>query len=214
MSRLRCHISMSLDGYVAGPDQSEENPVGEGGEQLHDWVVPLAAWREAHDKQGGEVNESGRIIEETLENVGAGLMGRGMFGPIAGGPWNEEWTGWWGDDPPYHYPVFVVTHHPREPVEMQGGTTYHFVTDGIGSALEQAKQAAGGKDVMLWGGAGVINQYLAAGLLDELELHVVPRLLGGGARLFDGLGDTQVRLEQVRAVEAPGVTHLTYRVVT
>ena len=214
MSRLRCDISISLDGFVAGPNQSEENPLGEGGERLHDWVVPLAAWREAHGHEGGAVNESARILEESRENVGAGVMGRNMFGPIGGGPWrDDEWKGWWGDEPPYRYPVFVLTHHPRDPVEMQGGTTYHFVTDGIESALEQAKEAAGGKDVMLWGGAEVANQYLAAGLLDVLELHVVPLLLGGGARLFDGLGPA-VKLEQVRAVEAPGVTHLKYAAVT
>jgi dihydrofolate reductase len=214
MSKLRCHISVSLDGFVAGPDQSEENPLGEGGERLHDWVVPLAAWREAHGHEGGAVDESARILEESRENVGAGVMGRNMFGPIGGGAWRgDEWKGWWGDDPPYHYPVFVLTHHPRDPVEMEGGTTYHFVTDGIESALDQARDAAGGKDVMLWGGAQVVNQYLAAGLLDVLEVHVVPLLLGGGARLFDDLGPA-VRLEQVRAVEAPGVTHLQYTAVT
>jgi dihydrofolate reductase len=214
MSRLRCHISISLDGYVAGPNQSEENPLGEGGERLHDWVVPLAAWREAHGHEGGSVDESAPILEESRENVGAGVMGRNMFGPIGGGPWrDDEWKGWWGDEPPYRYPVFVVTHHPRDPVEMRGGTTYHFVTDGIEAALEQAKEAAGGKDVMLYGGAQVVNEYLAAGLLDVLELHVVPLLLGGGARLFDGVGPA-VRLEQVRAVEAPGVTHLKYAAVT
>jgi dihydrofolate reductase len=214
MSKLRCDISISVDGFVAGPNQSEENPLGEGGEGLHDWVVPLAAWREAHDKQGGEVNESARVVEEARENIGAGLMGRNMFGPIGGGPWaDDEWTGWWGEDPPYHYPVFVVTHHPRDPVEMKGGTTFHFVTDGIDSALGQARAAADGKDVMLWGGADIARQYLAAGLLDELELHVVPVVLGGGARLFDNLGDAEVRLEQVRVIEAPGVTHLKYRVV-
>ena len=214
MSRLRCDISISLDGFVAGPNQSEENPLGEGGERLHDWVVPLAAWREAHGKQGGEVNESARILEEARENIGAAVMGRNMFGPVGGGPWGDgQWTGWWGDNPPYHYPVFIVTHHPRDPVEMEGGTTFHFVTDGIESALEQAKAAAGGKDVMLWGGGSIAQQYLAAGLLDELELHVVPVLLGDGARIFDNLGNAEVRLEQVRAVEAPGVTHLKYRVV-
>jgi dihydrofolate reductase len=211
MSKLRCHISVSLDGYVAGPHQSEANPLGEGGEHLHDWVVSLAPWRAAHGHQGGEVNESARILDESRANIGAALMGRNMFGPIGGGPWGERWTGWWGDDPPYHYPVFILTHHPRRPVVMRGGTTFHFVTDGIESALDQAKAAASGKDVMLWGGAQVINQYLAAGLLDELELHVVPDLLGGGARLFDGLGGTDVHLEQVRAVQGPGVTHLKYR---
>jgi dihydrofolate reductase len=215
MSKLRCHISVSLDGFVAGPNQSEQNPLGEGGERLHDWVVPLAAWREAHGQEGGEVNESARVIEESRENVGAAVMGRNMFGPPGGGPWSDEqWTGWWGEDPPYHYPVFILTHHPRDPVEMKGDTTFHFVTDGIESALAQARDAAGGKDVMLWGGAQAVNQYLAAGLLNELELHVVPVLLGGGARLLDDLGAGEVQLEQVRSIEAPGVTHLKYAVVT
>jgi dihydrofolate reductase len=211
MSKLRCHISVSADGFVAGPNQSEQNPLGEGGEQLHDWIVPLAAWRESHDKEGGEVNPSSRIVEEARANIGAGLMGRNMFGPVGGGDWDPQWKGWWGENPPYHNDVFVVTHHAREPVAMQGGTTYHFVTDGIERALDQAKEAANGQDVMLWGGAQIINQYLAAGLLDELELHIVPIVLGGGARLFENLGG--VRLEQVRAVEAPGVTHVKYRVL-
>ena len=161
----------------------------------------------------GEREHTG--LEESVENLGAGVMGRNMFGPVGGGPWgDEQWTGWGGDDPPYHYPVFILTHHPRDPVEMEGGTTFHFVTDGIESALEQAKAAAGGKDVMLWGGGEVGQQYLATGLLDELELHVVPVVLGDGARLFGNLEDAEVQLEQVRAVEAPGVTHLKYRVVT
>jgi dihydrofolate reductase len=215
MSKLRCHISISLDGFVAGPNQSEENPLGEGGERLHEWVFSLAAWRQLHGMQGGEVNESARIVEESRENIGAGVMGRNMFGPVSGGPWvDEQWTGWWGDDPPYHYPVYILTHHPRDPVEMKGGTTFHFITDGIESALEQARVAAAGKDIMLWGGAQVVSQYLGAGLLNELELHVAPVLLGRGARLFDGLGATEVRLKQIRAVEAPGVTHLKYIVVT
>jgi dihydrofolate reductase len=215
MSKLRCHISISLDGFAAGPNQSQENPLGEGGMQLHDWVIRLAAWREPHGYEGGEVNESTRIVEESRENVGAGVMGRNMFGPPGGGPWgDEQWTGWWGDNPPFHYPVFVLTHHPRQPLDMEGGTTFHFVTDGIERALEQAREAAGGKDVLLSGGAEVVNEYLAAGLLDELELSVAPVLLGDGARLFDDLGDAKVQLEQVRVVEAPGVAHLTYRVVT
>src|SRR3954449_11820255 len=215
MSKLRCDISISADGFVAGPNQSDENPLGEGGERLHDWVVSLGAWREAHGKQGGEVNESTRIIDETQENVGAAVMGRNMFGPPSGGGWGDgEWKGWWGEDPPYHYDVFVITHHPREPVEMEGGTTFHFVTDGIERALERARESAGGQDVLLWGGAQVINQYLAAGLLEELELHMVPLLLGGGARLFDDLGGTEVKLEQARAVGAPGVTHVKYSVTT
>jgi dihydrofolate reductase len=213
MSKLRCHISISVDGFVAGPNQSDANPLGEGGERLHDWVVELASWREVHEKEGGEINESSRVHKESVENIGAGVMGRNMFGPPTGGPWDDEWKGWWGDNPPYHYPVFVVTHHPRDPVEMEGGTTYHFVTDGIESALEQAKAAAGGKDVGVWGGADIAGQYLAAGLLDELELHVVPVVLGDGARLWDNLADSDVKLEQVRAVEAPGVTHVKYRAV-
>jgi dihydrofolate reductase len=215
MTKLRCDISVSADGYVAGPNQSEENPLGEGGERLHEWVVGLAAWREAHDKEGGAVNASTRIVEEARANIAAAVMGRNMFGPIGGGDWGDgNWTGWWGDNPPFHYDVFVVTHHPRDPVEMQGGTTFHFVTDGISSALGRAKEAAGDKDVMLLGGADIVNQYLAAGLLDELELHIVPVLLGGGARLFANLGGAEIELEQVRAVEAPGVTHVKYRLVT
>jgi dihydrofolate reductase len=213
MSRLRCHISISLDGFVAGPNQSEENPLGEGGEGLHDWVVKLAVWRQAHGLEGGEVTESTRVLDESLENVGAAVMGRNMFGPPGGGPWGDgEWKGWWGDNPPYHYPVFIVTHHPRDSMEMDGGTTFHFVTDGIEPALERAREAAGGKDVVLWGGGQIVQQYLAAGLLDELELHVVPVLLGDGARIFGSLRDAELQLEQVRAVEAPGVTHLKYRV--
>jgi dihydrofolate reductase len=213
MSKLRCHISISADGFVAGPNQSQESPLGEGGERLHDWAVSLAAWRESHDRRGGEVNASSQVMTETLANVGAGVMGRNMFGPAGGGDWGDgQWKGWWGDDPPYHNDVYVLTHHPREQVAMQGGTTYHFVTDGIERALERAKESADGRDVRLWGGADVINQYLAAGLLDELELHIVPVLLGGGARLFEGLGGAEITLEQVRAVEAPGVTHVKYRV--
>jgi dihydrofolate reductase len=214
MSKLRCHISISLDGFVAGPNQSKENPLGEGGMGLHEWVFPLAAWRQAHGMQGGEVNESTPIIEESVQNIGAGLMGRNMFGPPSGGPWGDgEWKGWWGDNPPFHHPVFIVTHYPRDPLEMEGGTTFYFVTNGIESALAQAKKAAGDKDVLLSGGGHIIQQYLAAGVLDELELHVVPVLLGDGARIFDNLGDAKVQLEQVRAIEAPGVTHITYRVV-
>jgi dihydrofolate reductase len=215
VSRLRSHIAISADGYVAGPNQSEENPLGEGGEDLHGWVTSLATWRESHGLQGGEVNANTQIVDEAMENVGAGVMGRNMFGPPAGGDWGDgQWKGWWGDDPPYHNDVYVLTHHSRESVEMEGGTTFHFVTDGIEPALERARRSAGDQDVRLWGGAEAINQYLAAGLLDELELHIVPVLLGGGAQLFEGLGDAGVRLEQVRAVEAPGVTHVKYRVLS
>jgi dihydrofolate reductase len=214
MSKLRCHISISLDGFVAGPNQSEENPLGEAGERLHDWIVALRAWREPHGLEGGEVNASTPVVEESLADVGAEIMGRGKFGPPGGGPWGDDpWPGWWGDDPPFHMPVFVLTHHQREPLTLSD-TTFTFVTDGIDAGLEQARAAAGEKDVLIGGGAELINQYLAAGLLDELELHVVPVLLGDGARLFDNLGDDEVQLEQLRAIEAPGVTHLKYRVVT
>jgi dihydrofolate reductase len=213
MSRLRCHITISADGFVAGPNQSQEHPLGQGGERLHEWAFALAAWRGTHDRPGGEINQSTWVMEETFENVGAGLMGRNMFGPAGGGDWgDEQWKGWWGENPPYHNDVFVLTHHPRQPVPMQGGTTFHFVTDGIELAIERAKESADGQDVRLWGGAQVVQECLAAGLLDELELHIVPLLLGAGARLFDNLGGAEIELEQVRAVEAPGVTHVKYQV--
>jgi dihydrofolate reductase len=211
MSKLRFQISISVDGYVAGPDQSEENPLGVGGEDLHEWVVELEAWRRPHALEGGVVNASSAVVEEAQSNVGATVMGRNMFGG-GPGPWSEDppWKGWWGDDPPFHGPVFVLTHHPREPLEMEGGTTFFFVTDGIESALEQAKQAADGRDVLLGGGANVIQQYLAAAMVDEFELHIVPVLLADGERLLQNVGKLEV--EQVRVIEAPGVTHIKYRV--
>ena len=211
MSTVRFQIAVSLDGYAAGPDQSEDNPLGVGGMDLHRWVLELEAWRKQQGQEGGEVNASSPVVEEAQSNVGATVMGRNMFGG-GPGPWNEDqpWNGWWGNDPPYHTPVFVLTHHPRVSLEMEGGTTFTFVTDGIGSALEQAKQAAGELDVLLGGGANVVQQYLSAGLVDEFELHVVPIVLGDGERLLDNVGS--LRLEQVRAIEAPGVTHIKYRV--
>jgi dihydrofolate reductase len=203
---------MSLDGFVAGPNQSEENPLGEGGTQLHEWAIALAAWRKPHGQEGGEVNASSEVLEESLENLGAAVMGRNMFG--GAGAWGDDpWDGWWGDNPPFHMPVFVLSHHARDPLAKEGGTTFTFVTDGIESALEQAREAAGGKDVAVSGGANIAQQYLKAGLLDELRLHVVPVLLGDGARLFDNLGGAEIRLECTRAIEAPGVSHLTYRVL-
>jgi dihydrofolate reductase len=212
MSKFRFQISVSLDGFVAGPDQSEENPLGVGGEDLHEWVVKLEAWRKPHGQEGGEVNASTSVIEEIQSNVGATVMGRNMFGG-GPGPWSEDdpWNGWWGDNPPFHTPVFVLTHHPRRPLEMDGGTTFIFVTDGIESALEQAQQAADGRDVLLGGGANVVQQYLAARLIDDFDLHIVPILLGDGERLLENVGD--LKLEQVRAIEAPGVTHIKYRVI-
>jgi dihydrofolate reductase len=209
MSKVRLTMTMSLDGFVAGPDQSEQNPLGIGGEELHGWLVQLKAFRESHGEEGGEVNASTPIAEGILGNTGATIMGRNMFGG-GPGPWNEAWRGYWGDDPPFHHPVFVLTHHAREPLEMEGGTTFYFVTTGIESALEQARAAAGDQDVSLGGGAAVVQQYLAAGLLDELLISVVPILLGGGARLFDNLGDALPQLEQIEAIEAPGVTHIRY----
>jgi dihydrofolate reductase len=212
MSKLKFSVTMSLDGYVAGPNQSLKEPLGVGGEELHNWAVELAAFSEVHGKKGGVVNASSAIMQEMFENVGAVIMGRNMFGG-GPGPWTSEWKGWWGDNPPYHMPVFVLTHHPRNPLPMQGGTTFHFVTDGIESALSQARSAAAGKDILLGGGAETINQFLAARLVDEVNISVAPRLLGGGARLFDNLGDSIPRLEQMRVVDAPGVVHLRYRVV-
>jgi dihydrofolate reductase len=207
MSKLQMTITMSIDGFVAGPGQSPEHPLGIGGENLHGWLVPLKVFREGHGEEGGEVNASTPIAEGILGGKGATIMGRNMFGG-GPGPWDESWHGWWGPNPPYHHPTFVLTHHPREPLEMEGGTTFHFVTDGIESALEQARAAAGGKDVSLGGGASVANQYLAAGLLDEIVVSVVPVLLGDGARLFADVGNA--KLEQVESVEAPGVTHIRY----
>ncbi len=212
MSKLRFQISVSLDGFAAGPNPSEEHPLGEGGEQLHEWVLKLAAWRRPHGREGGETNASSAVFEASLENVGATIMGRNMFGG-GPGPWGEDpWDGWWGDDPPFHHPVFVLTHHERERLEKQGGNSFTFVTDGIESALEQASAAAAGKDVALGGGANVAQQYLAAGLIDEMLLNVAPVLLGSGTRLFENLGDvSRIGLEQERVVEGPDAAHLLYR---
>jgi dihydrofolate reductase len=179
--------------------------------RLNEWLFPLKAFREMQGEEGGEVNASTPIVEGWMDNIGATVMGRNMFGG-GPGPWAEyPWNGFWGEDPPYHHPVFVITHHARKPLEMQGGTTFHFVTDGIESALEQAKKAAQGKDVSLGGGAATVQQYLAAGLLDEILISIVPVLLGRGARPFDHLGSNLPTLEQTQAVEAPGVTHIRYR---
>ena len=211
MAELRLDISISLDGYVAGPDPSEENPLGIGGEQLHEWALPLEAWRRPHGLEGGEVNRSSEVMEETQANPGATVMGRNMFG--GEGSWDAKpWEGWWGDEPPFHMPVFVITHHDREPLVKDGGTTFTFVTDGIESAFAQAEEAAGGKDIGLAGGADVAQQFLRAGLVDEMQLHVVPVLLGGGTRLLDNLEGANLELECIRVLAAPGVTHLRYRV--
>jgi len=201
---------MSLDGFVAGPDQSVENPLGVGGMRLHDWVFSLAAWRAPHGLDGGETTVSSAVIEESRANVGASLMGRNMFGGQPG-PWDpaHPWDGWWGDDPPFHHPVFVLTHHARPPLPAQGGTTFHFVTAGIEAALAEARRAAAGRDVSLGGGASLGRQALSAGLVDEMWINLVPILLGRGERLFDGL-DGLRGLSLVRTVAAPAVTHLKF----
>lgn len=211
MPKLRFRISISLDGFIAGPDQSVDNPLGIGGEQLHEWVLPLAAWRAPHGLPGGDVNESSRVVEEQLSNIGSTVMGRNMFGGHPG-PWDpaKPWNGWWGKNPPFHHPVFVLTHHPRAPLDLEGNTTFTFVTGGIEGALEQARQAAGGRDVSLAGGAKAAQQYLRAGLVDEMELSLVPILLGSGERLFDGAGDNLHGLEPVRIVATPEVIHLKF----
>jgi dihydrofolate reductase len=212
MVELRATMAISLDGFAAGPNQSVHDALGVGGERLHEWLIPLAVFHEVHGEDAeGELNASTAVVRGWWENMGAVVMGRNMFGG-GPGPWHDDWRGWWGENPPYHVPVFVITHHPRDPLEMQGGTTFHFVTQGIEAALERATQAAGGKDVWLTGGADVIRQYLRAGLLDQIEVSLTPVLLGDGEPLFAGLGGSGIELEQVRAVEAPGVTHLTYRV--
>ena len=201
---------MSLDGFVAGPNQSLKEPLGVGGEGLHEWVFPLEVWRRPHGMEGGEVNVSTPVVEEELANIGATIMGRNMFGG-GPGPWSrtDPWNGWWGRTPPFHHPVFILTHHAREPLMMEGGTSFTFVTDGIESALEQARHAARGKDVALAGGAQAAQQYLNAGAVDEMQLHVAPMLLGGGARLFDTVHDLH-GLALAKTVAAPNVIHLKF----
>lgn len=202
---------MSLDGFVAGPNQSVENPLGVGGERLHEWALELDKWRSAHGKTGGETNESSRVMEEQLANVGATIMGRNMFGGHPG-PWKDDkpWKGWWGANPPFHHPVFVLTHHPRQPLVLDGGNSFTFVTDGIEGALARAKKAAGDKDVALSGGAKTCQQYLAAGLVDEMEISLAPVLLGAGERLFERVGADMHGLELVRTVVAPHVVHIKF----
>jgi dihydrofolate reductase len=209
MGKVTSQLSISVDGYVAGPRQSMDNPIGEGGMRLHEWAFATAAWRAQQGMTGGEHSADSEVIEDLFRDNGAYVMGRNMFGG-GSGPWDESWRGWWGEEPPYRAPVFVLTHHPRAPLEMRGGTVFTFVTDGIESALRQAKAAAGDRDVAIAGGAQTVNQYLAAGLLDELHLHIAPVVLGAGARLFDNVGDP--RLEPMAVVASPTVTHISYRV--
>jgi len=210
MSSVTCQVSISLDGFVAGPNQSLDNPIGEGGMRLHQWAFATHSWREQHGLEGGERNPDSEVADDVARGIGAYIMGRKMFGG-GGGPWDATWTGWWGEDPPFRAPVFVLTHHAREPLVMKGGTTFTFVTDGIESALEQARSAAGGEVVAVAGGASAVRQYLAAGVLDQVHLHIVPIILGAGERLLEGVGDP--KLEPVEVVASPAVTHVRYRVV-
>ena len=208
--KVKAHLSMSLDGYVAGPEQTLEEPLGRGGERLHEWAFRLKGFREAHGMPGGETGPDDEVVAEWQRN-GAVIMGRRMFSG-GSGPWEDDpkADGWWGDEPPFHAPVFVLTHHPRETVEKQGGTSYVFVTDGAEAALAQAQASAGDEDVEVGGGADVVRQFLSSGLLDELNIHLVPLLLGsGGVRLLDGAAPAE--LELTRVVESPHVTHLRYR---
>lgn len=211
MSRLRAHnLAISLDGYLAGPDQSADNPLGVGAERLHDWITGTRAWRRVHGMDGGtEGGPDEEFVARADAGIGATIMGRNMFGPVRG-PWPDDtWTGWWGEEPPFHHDVFVLTHHPREPVEMQGGTTFHFVTDGIETARERAVDAAGGQDVRVGGGAQTVREYLRAGLLDEVHVAVVPILLGSGERLL--ADDLTAGYACAEHVASPNVTHVVLR---
>jgi len=213
MTRLLYDVSMSLDGFIAGINQGPENPMGDGGEQLGEWRRELAAFRKRFPfagLEGGVTNASTAVFED--DTSGAMIIGRNMFGG-GHGPWgNPPWDGWWGGNP-FHVPVFVLTHHPREPLVLHGDPPFTFVTEGIRAALEMAQQAAAGKDVLVGGSASAAKQYLAAGLLDEINIHLIPAFLGEGLRVFDDAALSGVTLEQVRVVEAPGVTHLRFRVV-
>jgi dihydrofolate reductase len=219
MGKLIADITASLDGFVAGPNMTPDQGLGEGGERLHEWAFATQSFHEIHGREPkGSTGADSEILEEALRSSGAILMGRNMFGG-GQGPWDgdeawgdEPWEGWWGEEPPFHMPVFVLTHYPREPL-VKGETTFTFVTGGIESALEQARAAAGDKDVAIGGGANVIQQYLKAGLLDEMQIHVAPVLLGEGVRLFEDLGREHIELEITRVVDSPAVTHLRYSVV-
>ncbi len=214
MGTVFANVSISLDGYIAGPNDSRENPLGDGGEQLHEWMVDTESWKDQHGHDGGETNRDSEIVAESNENVGAAIMGRRMFDNDEG-PWGDDpFEGYWGDDPPFAVPVFVLTHHPREPLEMDGGTTFHFVTDGIERALKRASDTVDDEDIEIVGGATVIQQFIEAGLIDELQLHVVPVLLGDGIRLFESLDSDPIELERTRMVGSPDVTHLWFDVET
>ena len=209
MSKLKVQsFAVSLDGYGAGPDQDLENPLGVRGPELMEWFFPTRAWRSMQGEAGGETGVDNEVAEQSFAGIGAWILGRNMFGPVRG-PWlDESWKGWWGDEPPYHTSVFVLTHHPRPPLSMAGGTVFHFVTEGIEAALEKAKAAAGGKDVRLGGGVATIRQYLKAGLIDELHLALRPVLLGSGEALFAGLDLHVLGYECKRSVAGERATHV------
>jgi len=208
MPRVRVNnIAMSVDGYAAGPEQSLDNPIGVGGHRLHEWFYPTRSFREMQGLTGGDEGPDNDFIVAGNRGIGATIMGRNMFGPIRG-PWvDEQWRGWWGEEPPYHHHVFVLTNHPREPITMQGGTVFHFVTDGIHAALKRAIDAAGGQDVKIAGGASTIQQYLRAGLVDELEVAIAPVLLGSGERLFENLDGGPIGFDCTTFVATSAALH-------
>ncbi|HSC86039.1 MAG TPA: dihydrofolate reductase family protein [Polyangiaceae bacterium] len=212
MTRVRVDgFTVSLDGFGAGPDQDLEHPLGTGGTQLHQWLLPTRTFQRTHGQGDGTTGIDDDFAARGFENVGAWILGRNMFGPIRG-PWSDsDWKGWWGEEPPYHVPVFVLTHHARPPLEMAGNTTFHFVTGGIHEALERARQAAGGKDVRIGGGASVVRQYLRERLIDELHLAIAPVLLGRGESLFAGLDLPTLGYECVESVGSEKATHVVLR---
>ncbi|WP_049954620.1 dihydrofolate reductase family protein [Halostagnicola larsenii] len=212
MTRVVADISTSIDGFVGGPNDSRENPLGDGGERLHEWVYELDSWRTAHGLEGGKTGRDDEVLAESNENIGAVVMGRRMF-DNGEGPWEADpYEGHWGENPPFGVPVFVLTNHSREPLEMKGGTTFTFVTDGIESAVERATEAAGDGDISIAGGGSTIRQCLEAGLLDELEIHLVPVLLGDGIRLFERSDTDGIDLERTRVIDSAGVTHIRFHV--
>jgi dihydrofolate reductase len=209
MSKLRVHsFSISVDGYGAGPDQSLKEPLGIGGEELHEWVVATRMFHKMTGKEGGTTGPDNDFADRGFENLGAWIMGRNMFGPIRGSWPDDAWKGWWGNNPPYHCDVFVLTHHPRQSVTMEGGTTFHFVTDGIQVALERAKKAANGKDIRIGGGASAIRQYLQAGLVDEMHLAIAPKLLGSGEHLLIGIDLRKLGYEVSEYAPTQAATHV------
>ena len=209
MVKLRVHaFSISVDGYGAGPDQSPENPLGVGGEELHEWMFPTRTFQQLQGNEGGTSGVDDELTRRGFENIGAWIMGRNMFAPSRG-PWPDDgWKGWWGDNPPYHGPVFVLTHHPRAPIPMEGGTTFHFVTDGVEAALKRAVEAAGGRDVRIGGGVGTIRQYLTAGLIDEVHFAIAPILLGSGEHLLAGINASELGYRVAEHVPTAGATHI------